>query len=237
MDANGWTSGAPEWDLLGERDVAHYLSVAPPRVRTWRIRGLLPEPDGVVLGVPVWTRRTIRSWAEKTGHLAPLLRDHVLWLLRVRGDADSGEVTEHCRSEHLLAGESAPDIVRAVLLDLEGEGFIRHVEGRDAFSALPEGDAETLDDRCLEMAGAGGQQTEFGADEITTALGLEPRDHIRVAAALRRLAEAGLLFPASEDRYAGQTPAGARWLAFPEEREFVGSVIGRRLQGQSSTPR
>lgn len=51
--------------------IARRLQVQDDTVRQWRKRGLLPDPDAVVYGRPVWWWQTIRGWAEETGRAKP----------------------------------------------------------------------------------------------------------------------------------------------------------------------
>jgi uncharacterized protein YjcR len=45
--------------LLGIRDIAEWLGVPRDTVKTWRQRGVLPDPDDYVSGNPAWRRSTI----------------------------------------------------------------------------------------------------------------------------------------------------------------------------------
>ncbi len=56
-------------DLVGVADIAERLGVRPQTAATWRHRGLLPEPDWMVSGLPVWDWPTIAAWAKTTGRL------------------------------------------------------------------------------------------------------------------------------------------------------------------------
>ncbi len=38
------------------------------RVRSWRLRGKLPEPDASVGATPYWRRSTIANWLTAGGH-------------------------------------------------------------------------------------------------------------------------------------------------------------------------
>lgn len=52
---------------LGLAEIADSLGRARPTVDGWRLRRLLPEPDGQVGGRPAWWPETISEWAKATG--------------------------------------------------------------------------------------------------------------------------------------------------------------------------
>jgi predicted site-specific integrase-resolvase len=54
----------------GPQEVAATLGVKVTTVHQWRQRGLLPEPEAVVSGVPMWAPDTIEAWAVATGRAA-----------------------------------------------------------------------------------------------------------------------------------------------------------------------
>lgn len=60
---------AQRLDIVGVREIADLLGVKPETPKAWRVRGLLPEPDGWVSGRPAWRRSTILKWAEQTGRM------------------------------------------------------------------------------------------------------------------------------------------------------------------------
>lgn len=49
---------------LTTADVAAILRVEPETVRSYRTRGLFPEPDGHLGRTPWWTRETIEAWQK-----------------------------------------------------------------------------------------------------------------------------------------------------------------------------
>ena len=57
---------ARTFDLVGLTDLPDLLGIARQTARQWRTRGVLPEPQAVVSGSPVWERRTIIDWALET---------------------------------------------------------------------------------------------------------------------------------------------------------------------------
>lgn len=54
-------------DLVGLVEIADLLEVERQTPRAWRLRGVLPDPDYVISGTPVWRRATIERWARDTG--------------------------------------------------------------------------------------------------------------------------------------------------------------------------
>src|ERR1700730_14465547 len=67
-------------DIVGEKEIAERLKVAPNTVHQWSKRALLPAADGRVSGMPAWHWATVESWARATGRL-PGLREEILMLL------------------------------------------------------------------------------------------------------------------------------------------------------------
>lgn len=61
-------------ELVGPREIAKRLGIAPANVRQWQHRGVLPQPLTVVSGTPMWEWMTIRTWARSKRHLRALLR-------------------------------------------------------------------------------------------------------------------------------------------------------------------
>ncbi len=57
----------PELDLLGLVEIAELLDVERETPRKWRKRNVLPEPDYMISGTPVWRREVIERWARETG--------------------------------------------------------------------------------------------------------------------------------------------------------------------------
>lgn len=56
-------------DIMGPQEVAELLGVKAVTVRTWRSKGMMPDPDMIVSRVPIWTSGTIIRWAVQTGKL------------------------------------------------------------------------------------------------------------------------------------------------------------------------
>lgn len=54
-------------ELMGPDEVAAYLQVKRNTIAQWRHRRILPAPDFILSGMPVWRRGDIASWARNTG--------------------------------------------------------------------------------------------------------------------------------------------------------------------------
>jgi hypothetical protein len=54
-------------DIVGLKEIAERLSVKQQTAAAWKHRGLLPEPEGTVSGMPAWRWSTIAYWAASTG--------------------------------------------------------------------------------------------------------------------------------------------------------------------------
>ena len=65
------TTKRPEpLDIVGPEELLDITTANSKRtVYVWRERGLLPEPDARVSGVPIWRRATIVQWARDCGRL------------------------------------------------------------------------------------------------------------------------------------------------------------------------
>ena len=54
-------------DVVGLKDIAERLNVKQQTAAAWKHRGLLPEPEWIVSGMPAWSWETIAYWAARTG--------------------------------------------------------------------------------------------------------------------------------------------------------------------------
>lgn len=54
---------------VGIVEIAARLGVKRQTVDVWRVRGLLPEPKGLVGGRPAWDWPEIEAWARSTARL------------------------------------------------------------------------------------------------------------------------------------------------------------------------
>lgn len=52
--------------LVSYEEIATLLNVKKATVWRWRSTGVLPEPDGVISGQPLWQRERIIAWALET---------------------------------------------------------------------------------------------------------------------------------------------------------------------------
>lgn len=66
------TSAKRDGELLGYKEAAELLDVKAKTLYEYRARGILPEPDLVISGNPVWKRSTLTRWdaARKTRNAA-----------------------------------------------------------------------------------------------------------------------------------------------------------------------
>jgi hypothetical protein len=105
--------------IVGQKEIADRLRVAPNTVYQWGKRTLLPPPEGSVGGDPAWHWSTIEAWARDTGRL-PGLREAILDLLMtVAGSTSPVANTLIARG----FGRSIPQVWRA-LNDLYYEGLV-----------------------------------------------------------------------------------------------------------------
>lgn len=56
-------------DIMGPQEVADFVGVKEQTVRSWRTKGLLPEPDRMISRVPIWSAGRIIRWAVTTGRV------------------------------------------------------------------------------------------------------------------------------------------------------------------------
>ena len=50
--------------------LASVLGIDPGLARQWKLRGKLPKPDELIGGRAVWSRRTVKLWAQELTRLA-----------------------------------------------------------------------------------------------------------------------------------------------------------------------
>lgn len=48
-------------------EIADRLGVKQQTVAMWKYRGILPEPQWIVSGMPAWDWKDIERWAKETG--------------------------------------------------------------------------------------------------------------------------------------------------------------------------
>lgn len=63
--------------IVGLKEIANLFAVPQVTVSKWRARKVLPEPDSVVSGVPVWALTSIIEFAFQTGRIVHLSRQNV----------------------------------------------------------------------------------------------------------------------------------------------------------------
>lgn len=58
------------WEnIVGLTEIAERLDVNQNTPDVWRSRGVLPPPEAIVSGTPLWDWTTIEEWARATGRL------------------------------------------------------------------------------------------------------------------------------------------------------------------------
>jgi hypothetical protein len=106
--------------IVGQKEIANQLRVAPNTVHQWGKRGLLPPPEGTVGGDPAWHWSTIEAWARQTGRI-PGLREAILDLLLTVAGASTSPIAGALIARGF--GRSTVQIWR-VLNDLFHEGLL-----------------------------------------------------------------------------------------------------------------
>jgi hypothetical protein len=122
-------------DVVGEKEIAERLGVPANTVHVWRKRGVLPEPDGFVSGMPAWDWSTIRNQLRATGNV-PELRHPILNVVAMPGSWTTSAVT----AELARRGIVDPRAIRSVwtvLNDLHQQGFLGIALGNCWFVAKP----------------------------------------------------------------------------------------------------
>lgn len=115
--------------IVGQKEIADMLSVAPGTVHQWMKRGLLPAQEGTVGGDAAWHWSTIERWARETGRM-PGLREHILDLLMVVGGASTTPLATALMGRGLARTIGQ---VWRVLNDLFNEGLIGYRAPNDWF--------------------------------------------------------------------------------------------------------
>jgi len=109
-------------DIVGEREIAERLSVPANTVHTWSKRGILPQPEGTVSGMPAWEWPTIENWARSTGRL-PGLRLAILSALAL-GPRPTSSIASN------LIGQGKAKSISQVWRQLNELMDVEHVVGR-----------------------------------------------------------------------------------------------------------
>jgi hypothetical protein len=55
--------------IMGLAEIAAAADVQYRTAVMWRHRGILPKPDGIVTGTPLWRERTVVRWLEDTDRM------------------------------------------------------------------------------------------------------------------------------------------------------------------------
>lgn len=57
----------PKLDIVGITEFAAMAGVGVTTMKTWRRRGVLPEPDVELSAGPIWRRSTAERWLQGAG--------------------------------------------------------------------------------------------------------------------------------------------------------------------------
>jgi predicted DNA-binding transcriptional regulator AlpA len=123
MTAVRYTLAMPDPDpntIVGAKEIAELLRVAPNTVHQWHKRAQLPPPEGMAAGAPAWHWSTIHDWARETGRL-PGLREAILDRLLEAGPASTSPLAARLIESGLA--RSVGQVWRTIN-DLHQEGFI-----------------------------------------------------------------------------------------------------------------
>ncbi len=108
---------------MGQKEIARELDVKENTVNQWRVRGMLPEPDGTVSGNPAWHWETIEGWAWATGRV-PDLRIRILQVLEQFGGAFATPLTRVLIDQGVVGPNTSPTKIASVLTDLFEENHV-----------------------------------------------------------------------------------------------------------------
>jgi hypothetical protein len=106
--------------IVGAKEIAELLRVAPNTVHQWQKRGQLPPGEGTAGGAPAWHWSTIEDWARETGRL-PGLREAILDSLLEAGPTTTSPLATRLIERGL--GRTVGQVWRTIN-DLHQEGFI-----------------------------------------------------------------------------------------------------------------
>jgi transposase len=122
-------------DVVGAKEIAERLGVPANTVHVWRKRGVLPEPDGFVSGMPAWKWATIRNRLRSSGNL-PKLRHPILNVVATPGSWTTSAVTAELARRGVVDARAIRS-VWTVLNDLHQEGLLGIALGNRWFVAKP----------------------------------------------------------------------------------------------------
>ncbi len=141
--------------MVGEKEIAERLGVRPNTVHVWMKRGVLPQPDGLVSGMPAWNWSTIRERLRASGTL-PDLRHPILSVLAIPGHWTTSAVTGELAQRGIVDAR-AIRTVWTILNDLHQEGLVGIALGNRWFLAKPATMADDTRPLNQPVIGGGGQ--------------------------------------------------------------------------------
>jgi hypothetical protein len=110
-------------DVVGAKEIAERLGIPENTVHMWRKRGLLPNAEGVVSGMPAWRWTTIKNWLQSHGDVSGLRRQ-VLTLLASIPGAETSAIRTALAGRRLINPQVSIGQVWTTLNDLLDEGFL-----------------------------------------------------------------------------------------------------------------
>ncbi len=122
MTANLYRGTVHAVDVVGEKEIAERFGVPSNTVHVWRKRGVLPNPDGFVSGMPAWHWSTIKERLRATGTM-PDLRHPILNVVAMPGTWTTSAVTAELARRGVVDAR-AIRTVWTILNDLHEEGLL-----------------------------------------------------------------------------------------------------------------
>jgi predicted DNA-binding transcriptional regulator AlpA len=115
-------------DIVGAKEIAERLGIPENTVHMWRKRGVLPDPEGTVSGMPAWRWLTIRNWLQSRGDVSGLRRQVLTYLASVQG-GETSAIRNAMAARGLIGQHVSIGQVWTTLNDLCEEGLLGRAMG------------------------------------------------------------------------------------------------------------